>query len=336
MQFALVAHAYNVVTGLTQDGARVAAAVDRTLADGEAHARPCCAPGWVQRHRVRVGALAPAGPEVNEIAVQAGLQPIVPWLGEATIPLRSRAVAEMRALPYRLVRRRTGQQRARRPWHRSSRHKRPASWAPPRPAPAGSAPAGAPRSRLTPRAAGASGTAGTSGWNHAPGPACGAGPRAPRPCAAPPATSSVHGAHRAYGAQGVRFPQATPADLDRASRQRARARREPAPRARPARTAAELWVNTRQGRLTLFCAGIVLLLLPDPDLRVLGGLLLVWVVGAFLFQRPAGALLGRQRLRERRRPGEAFVAESTAKRSCCRRWPGAPQEGRGATSSYRT
>jgi hypothetical protein len=46
-------------------------------------------------------------------------------------------------------------------------------------------------------------------------------------------------------------------------------------------------VNTGPGRLTLFCAGIVLLLLPNPNLRVLGVLLLVWVVGAFLLQRPA-------------------------------------------------
>ena len=92
MQFALVAHAYNVVTGAAQDGARVAAAVDRTLADGEAHTTALLRAGLGRSATVSVsGAQRPAGsPEVVEIAVQAGLQPIVPWLGEATIPLRSR------------------------------------------------------------------------------------------------------------------------------------------------------------------------------------------------------------------------------------------------------
>ena len=94
VQFALVAHAYNVVTGAAQDGARVAAAVDRTLADGEAHTTALLRAGLGRSATVTVaGAQRPAGsPEVVEIAVQAGLQPIVPWLGEATIPLRSRAV----------------------------------------------------------------------------------------------------------------------------------------------------------------------------------------------------------------------------------------------------
>ena len=93
VQFALVAHAYNVVTGAAQDGARVAAAVDRTLADGEAHTTALLRAGLGRSATVSVsGAQRPAGsPEVVEIAVQAGLQPIVPWLGEATIPLRSRA-----------------------------------------------------------------------------------------------------------------------------------------------------------------------------------------------------------------------------------------------------
>ena len=94
VQLALVAHAYNVVTGAAQDGARVAAAVDRTLADGEAHTTALLRAGLGRSATVTVaGGQRPAGsPEVVEIAVQAGLQPIVPWLGEATIPLRSRAV----------------------------------------------------------------------------------------------------------------------------------------------------------------------------------------------------------------------------------------------------
>jgi hypothetical protein len=92
-QFALVAHAYNVVTGAAQDGARVAAAVDRTLADGEAHTTALLRAGLGRSATVAVaGTQRPAGsPEVVEIAVQAGLQPIVPWLGEATIPLKARA-----------------------------------------------------------------------------------------------------------------------------------------------------------------------------------------------------------------------------------------------------
>ena len=39
VQFALFAHAQNVVTGAAQDGARVAASEDRSLADGVSHTR---------------------------------------------------------------------------------------------------------------------------------------------------------------------------------------------------------------------------------------------------------------------------------------------------------
>ena len=154
--------------------------------------------------------------------------------------------------------------------------------APTGPAPTGSAPAGAPQSGVTPEAAGASGTAGATGWNRARS-AAPVGPPPPLPPALPTGPA---------GPRVVRFPRATPADLERASRQRAqRARAAAGAGAAPGAPSGEagggLWVNTGQGRLTLFCAGIVLLLLPNPNLRVLGGLLLVWVVGAFLFQRPA-------------------------------------------------
>ena len=48
LQFALFYHAQNVVTGAVQDGARVAASEDRTLADGVAAARALLSAGLGQ------------------------------------------------------------------------------------------------------------------------------------------------------------------------------------------------------------------------------------------------------------------------------------------------
>jgi Flp pilus assembly protein TadG len=93
VQFTLVVHAYNVVTGAAQDGARVAAAVDRTLEDGETHAWRVLQAGLGRSARLSVsGAQRPGSdPEVVEVVAQAELQPVVPLGRGATIPLTARA-----------------------------------------------------------------------------------------------------------------------------------------------------------------------------------------------------------------------------------------------------
>ena len=93
VQFTLVVHAYNVVTGAAQDGARVAAAVDRTLEDGETHARQVLQAGLGHGARLSVrGVQRPVDdPDVVEIVAQAELQPVVPLGRGATIPLAARA-----------------------------------------------------------------------------------------------------------------------------------------------------------------------------------------------------------------------------------------------------
>ena len=78
VQFALYVHAQHVVTGAVQDGARVAAGADGT-------------PG---RGRVAAGVAVTAERDANTVVVEArgSLKPIIPWLGEAGLPLQARAV----------------------------------------------------------------------------------------------------------------------------------------------------------------------------------------------------------------------------------------------------
>lgn len=91
VQFALFYHAQNVVIGSVQDGARVAAAEDRTVAEGTAHAQALLRAGL--------------GPSVGRVAVQGGengdavvveargeLRTFIPWVADVTLPLGARSV----------------------------------------------------------------------------------------------------------------------------------------------------------------------------------------------------------------------------------------------------
>jgi hypothetical protein len=91
VQFALYYHAQGVVTAAVQDGARLAAAEDRSVADGVAHARALLTAG-----------LGRAAPDVavegadrgDAVALEArgGLRAVLPWVADARLPLGARAV----------------------------------------------------------------------------------------------------------------------------------------------------------------------------------------------------------------------------------------------------
>ena len=91
VQFALYYHAQNVVTGAVQDGARVAAAEDRTVADGVAHAQALLRAGLGQS----AGAVAVRGSDGGDavaVEAQGRLRTIIPWVADASLPLAARAV----------------------------------------------------------------------------------------------------------------------------------------------------------------------------------------------------------------------------------------------------
>jgi Flp pilus assembly protein TadG len=89
VQFALYYHAQNVVTGAVQDGARVAAAEDRTVADGVAHAQALLRAGLGQS----AGAVAVRGSDGGDaVEAQGRLRTIIPWVADASLPLGARAV----------------------------------------------------------------------------------------------------------------------------------------------------------------------------------------------------------------------------------------------------
>lgn len=89
VQFALVAHAQSVVTGAAQDGARLAAAIDRTPAEGESHARAVLRAGLGTSARIAV--IGEEDGQVVVLTARAELSPIIPWTPNATIPIAARA-----------------------------------------------------------------------------------------------------------------------------------------------------------------------------------------------------------------------------------------------------
>jgi Flp pilus assembly protein TadG len=91
LQFALFYHARAVVTAAVQDGARVAAAEDRTLADGVLHARALLAAG-LGRTAADVEVVGTEGRDAVALEARGRLRTIVPWVGGATVPLGARAV----------------------------------------------------------------------------------------------------------------------------------------------------------------------------------------------------------------------------------------------------
>lgn len=90
VQFALFYHAQNVVIGAVQDGARVAAAEDRTLADGLAHTQALLQAG-LGPSATLVGVQGIDGGDVVIVEAQGRLHLIIPWVGDGTVPLHSRA-----------------------------------------------------------------------------------------------------------------------------------------------------------------------------------------------------------------------------------------------------
>ena len=91
MQFALFYHAQNVVVGAVQDGARVAAAEDRSVDEGLAHAQALLRAGLGPS----ASAVSVQGMDAGDVVVveaQGRLRMIIPWLGDASLPLHARAM----------------------------------------------------------------------------------------------------------------------------------------------------------------------------------------------------------------------------------------------------
>ena len=91
VQFALFAHAQSVVTGAVQDGARVAASEDRSLADGVSHARALLEAG-LGRSVEDVAISGTDGPDAVTVEAKGRLRLIIPWAAEAMLPLAARSV----------------------------------------------------------------------------------------------------------------------------------------------------------------------------------------------------------------------------------------------------
>jgi Flp pilus assembly protein TadG len=90
-QFALFYHAQTVVTGAVQDGARVAAAADRTVADGVAHAQALLRDG-LGRAAADVSLVGIDGGDAVALEARGQLRAVIPWVADAGLPLRARAV----------------------------------------------------------------------------------------------------------------------------------------------------------------------------------------------------------------------------------------------------
>jgi Flp pilus assembly protein TadG len=91
VQFAIFAHAQTVVTGAVQDGARVAASEDRSLADGLARTRALLEAG-LGRSVDDVSVSGSEGSEVVAVEAQGRLRLIIPWAADAALPLDARSV----------------------------------------------------------------------------------------------------------------------------------------------------------------------------------------------------------------------------------------------------
>ena len=90
VQFALYAHAENVVTGAVQDGARIAAEDGRSLPDGVATAQALLRAGLGGE----ASAITLQGREDQNVVVlqaQGRLRTIIPWVADASLPLSAQA-----------------------------------------------------------------------------------------------------------------------------------------------------------------------------------------------------------------------------------------------------
>ena len=96
VQFALFVHAQNVVTGAVQDGARVASAQGATLTAGVEHARVLVRAG-LGADAASVAVTGSTDGDTVTVEARGSLRLIVPWVGEASVPLHARAVAQKEA-----------------------------------------------------------------------------------------------------------------------------------------------------------------------------------------------------------------------------------------------
>lgn len=90
VQFALYAHAENVVTGAVQDGARVAAEDGRSLSDGVSTAQSLLQAGLGSEASM----VALHGQEDQNVVVlqaQGRLHTIIPWVADVSLPLSAQA-----------------------------------------------------------------------------------------------------------------------------------------------------------------------------------------------------------------------------------------------------
>lgn len=93
VQFALFVHAQNVVIGSVQDGARAASGQEGTLGGGIERARSLVRAGLgSDADGVKVTGIT----DGNTVTIDArgNLRLIVPWVGDAGVPLRARAVSQ--------------------------------------------------------------------------------------------------------------------------------------------------------------------------------------------------------------------------------------------------
>jgi hypothetical protein len=92
LQLVLFAHAEHVVTAAVQDGVRVAAAEDRTVEDGLAHARALLRAG-LGAGAGDVTLEARGNDDVVVLEAHGSLRLVIPWVLQAGLPLHARAVA---------------------------------------------------------------------------------------------------------------------------------------------------------------------------------------------------------------------------------------------------
>lgn len=90
VQFAIFVHAQTVVTGAVQDGARVAASEDQSLADGVSHTRALLAAG-LGRSVSDISVSGAEGAGTVAVRAQGRLRLIIPWSADAALPLSARA-----------------------------------------------------------------------------------------------------------------------------------------------------------------------------------------------------------------------------------------------------
>lgn len=90
VQFALFVHAQNVVLAAAQDGARVAAAEDCSVGEGVAHAQALLRAGLGPSAEA-VSVRGAEDGEVVMVETQGHLRLILPWVGDASLPLHAQA-----------------------------------------------------------------------------------------------------------------------------------------------------------------------------------------------------------------------------------------------------